>query len=225
MALARAVGGRRLRRIRPLHPGDVVVNWGERLVPRQWGVRVLNGEVAPSKIEELMILQAGGVPTPGASLLPRDGWIGRRAHHQGGRDFLEPTGNPAYWVELVETLREFRIHIFQGRSVRAGVRRQRGEGAHPWVRSYDAGWGLDYGTACQAVLTPEVREAARGAVEVLGYDFGAVDVGVCLDGSPIVFEVNSSPALEGRTLEVYAEKILRFYEQDGEGQTEEAVGA
>ena len=49
----------------------------------------------------------------------------------------------------------------------------------------------------------------------VGYDFGAVDVGIMADGSPIVFEVNSSPGMGPVTQQSYAQYIANYYTANG----------
>ena len=56
---------------------------------------------------------------------------------------------------------------------------------------------------------PDIGRAAIRAVNVLGLDFGAVDVGWNEHNQePSVYEVNTAPGLEGTTLDKYFEAIL-----------------
>ncbi|MNV71557.1 Ribosomal protein S6--L-glutamate ligase [compost metagenome] len=48
-----------------------------------------------------------------------------------------------------------------------------------------------------------IQHAAVDACEVLGLDFGAVDVALGKDGKVYVFEVNTAPGIEGTCLEAY----------------------
>ncbi|GAG47489.1 unnamed protein product, partial [marine sediment metagenome] len=79
------------------------------------------------------------------------------------------------------------------------------------IRNTDNGWvycrgGVD---APEAVITAAVR-----AVDCLGLDFGAVDIGYnehydrCA-----VFEVNTAPGLEGTTLDKYFEAFRTVFPQ------------
>jgi glutathione synthase/RimK-type ligase-like ATP-grasp enzyme len=83
---------------------------------------------------------------------------------------------------------------------------------HEWIRSYDGGWKLDYGTLCQEKIRQAIRDAARRAVDALGLDFGAVDVARLIGGETVVLEVNRAPGMEGMTLCIYAAKLRELIE-------------
>lgn len=159
------------------------------------------------------------VPRPVAPAVPQAEWLGRTNNHIGGLDLLSPPTAPAYYSRKEILNREFRVHSFLGRSIRAGVKAPR-EGfglgiagptrqAHPWVRSYDGGWKIAYD---QFESTRVMRDLAHAACTALGLQFGAVDLGEKPDGSLIVLEVNRAPGLEGGTVESYAGAIRRWTE-------------
>lgn len=158
-------------------------------------------------------------------------WLGRLNDHTGGGDLLNPPPHPNYWVKKEELGREFRIHSFKGVSIRSGEKLVRDgfgfepghfyidaagvaipyQPTHPWIRSWDGGWRIAYtGTVGNAS-----RILAHQAVQVLGLDFGAVDIGVKRDGGRVVLEVNRAPGLEGGTIGVYARAIRRWMEGEG----------
>jgi hypothetical protein len=202
---------RRLKSPVPFKKGDLVVGWGHGTPPVPEGVKVLNPKVISNKYKEHLKLAQAGVPVPALSSGPKEGFIGRSFNHQGGKDLLNGGGHD-YWVERIETKREFRIHIFNGVSIRAGMKVPRDgfPNPHPWVRSYDGGWRLSYGPASNEYVKQSVREAAKAAVSALGLDFGAVDVALRKDGVPVVWEVNKAPGLEGGSLKKYAEKLIQL---------------
>lgn len=144
-----------------------------------------------------------------APLPPAQEWLPRKSNHVGGNDLLNPVQMPDYWSRKESIVNEYRIHIFQGKSVRAGKKEHRAEFANPhqWIRSFEGGWFINY-AGFQS--NRPMRELAAKAVQVLGLDFGAVDIGERADGSLIVFEVNRAPGIEGNTVETYAEKIKRW---------------
>lgn len=133
-----------------------------------------------------------------------DTWLPRRNNHVGGNDLLHP-GVGEYYSKKEALTQEFRIHVFRGKSIRAGVKTPR-EGAtpHDWIRSYDGGWKIDY---TEFTSTKAQRKVAIDAVAALGLDFGAVDIGQKEDGSFIVLEVNRAPGTEGGTVTAYTRAI------------------
>lgn len=148
---------------------------------------------------------------------PDTSYLPRRFNHMGGHDLLRAPTSPDYWVQKVEVDSEYRVHVFQGAVIRLGVRVKAREDAHPWIRSYDAGWRLSYGNEGNRseVILRAVRDAGKRAVAALGLDFGAVDVGYGggEHAQTTVFEVNSAPGLDGGTLEKYAVAIKAWSEQ------------
>lgn len=143
-----------------------------------------------------------------APLPPAEEWLGRRNNHMGGSDLLAP-GRADYFSRKEDIRDEYRLHIFGGKSIRAGhkVVREGFDAAHPWIRSFDAGWRIQYGGFSS---TKHMREVSAGAVKALGLDFGAVDLGRCADGRLIVLEVNRRPGIEGGTTNAYASKIAEW---------------
>jgi hypothetical protein len=149
-------------------------------------------------------------------------WIARTNNHIGGDDILDPPGVGNFYVKRESIEREVRVHSFMGRSIRAGAKKLR-DGwtlgqteadydpdrlvAHPWVRSFDAGWRISY----DGVTTTQAeRTLAHSAVSALGLNFGAVDIAIRPDGSQFVLEVNRAPGLEGGTIDVYANAITAW---------------
>ena len=220
----RAAGGRCRhllgRNDRPWDPDGLHVGWGEgQCWPAPQEARWLNREHNVGKYRELERLSEAEVPVPAfARLRPADSreWLARRFRHQGANDLLAELRTGDYYVEFTPVKYEFRIHIFNGVSIRAGIKCPRTAEPHPRFRSWNAGWYLDYGEACQNRVRQWIRDAAKQAVKALGYDFGAVDIGVKADKTPVVFEVNSAPGLEGNSLDVYGAKIVEYYINDSQ---------
>lgn len=138
-------------------------------------------------------------------------WLARRNDHVGGNDLLiTGQGRVAdFYAKKEEVLEEYRLHIFNGKSIRAGVKKHRVGFVqpHPWIRSYDAGWFIDY---AGFESSDQMKEIAKRAVSSLGLQFGAVDIGKLADGSLIVFEVNRAPGLEGGSAVSYANAVVKF---------------
>jgi hypothetical protein len=197
-------------------PGDVVV-WGQVLtgeVGQNW--TVLNRAFRPGKLEQLKRLAEAGVNVPEVGRDPAwraEPWLARKTDHHSGNDLLRRGKyrrpfQPDYWIRRIDTEREFRVHVFGGRSIRSGVKIPFEPNHHPFIRTRLGGWHISYGQDCQEQITKEVRAAAKAAVRALDLDFGCVDVGVTPDGKPVVFEVNTAPGLEPASARVYARKIL-----------------
>ena len=172
---------------------------------------LLWGNGGGNKYVELARLAEAGVPVPAHSLDPHPGWLARTFRHKEARDLLKMSTHGDYYVEYVPTIREHRIHIIAGRCVRVQGKLPRTATPHPRFRSWRSGWKLVAGPDTTATLPPGARAIAKTAVASLGYQFGAVDLGTRTDGSPIVFEVNTQPGLEGGTVRCYADALLLEY--------------
>jgi hypothetical protein len=170
------------------------------------------------------LIQALNTPVPAARPAQQradETWVGRVNDHIGGTDLLTPPPAPDYFVKKLDIVEEYRLHMFQGKSIRAGVKKHRENfpNPSPWVRSYDGGWRIVYdGFESKKAM----RELAAKAVETLGLEFGAVDLGKLADGSYIVLEVNRAPGLEGGTVNSYSNAITAWaagnFGQRAEGQ-------
>lgn len=196
------------RQPRNIRPGDCFIMWGDSFPTMQPS---LNLGMLRNKLQELTAIRAAGVPcvdfvTEG----PAEGWLARAAIHHGGSDLLNPPIRPSYWTKKELIAKEYRLHIFNGQSIRAGRKEKFREDAHDWIRSYQAGWHLVYDGRG---VRDKHREIAKAAVQALGLDFGAVDVGERPDGTVFVFEVNRAPGLEGYTITAYAKAIKAWAEE------------
>lgn len=211
--------------------GSSIVAWGSKL-PELDDVRTLNAqEKIVNKEREVALLTKAGVPTvkfltPDGKYGPKDylkaGYLARTSNHMGGTDLLFGTNHPDFYTNKETLTTEVRIHMFAGKSIRAGIKVPRDgfvEGEekrwkkdtglyHPWIRSYDGGWRIKYDGFKS---NKEMRDLASKAVKALGLTFGAVDIGVKTDGKLIVLEVNSAPGLEGGTIESYVTAIERWW--------------
>jgi glutathione synthase/RimK-type ligase-like ATP-grasp enzyme len=74
------------------------------------------------------------------------------------------------------------------------------------VRSHNRGW--TFKRANLNNVPNNLKTMAVKAVEKIGLDCGAVDCAVDLEGHPFIIEVNSGPALEGRTLTKFVDSVL-----------------
>ena len=113
-------------------------------------------------------------------------------------------------VKYIPKLVEFRVHAFRILNetkflVRQKLRKSDAEQTRDQrlIRNHDNGWV--FGLVRDEDGAAKAAEEAAKAVQVLGLDFGAVDVIIGRDdGLPYVLEVNTAPGLE-------AEEVINFY--------------
>lgn len=231
-----AVGGRRLRELTPrtmrrIKAGDAVVCWGATVYQTIPGIKIINNTSLKRKWTDIGILTAAGIRTMTAAQEQPEApsgtvWLPRMNNHVGGNDLLTPPARPDFWVRKENIVREFRVHSFLGRSIRAAVKVVRDgmkmggavgdmddprPACHPWIRSWDGGWRLSY---ADGAVKQAHRNIAHAAVKALGLDFGAVDIGQLADRTLLVLEVNRAPGIEAGTIEAYA-KAVRLWVEEG----------
>lgn len=196
-----------------IHGNHLWVNWGDGSVPNNAPGVWLNRKLFHNKFNELQKLAAAGVPVPehtrsrpttaGTGLT----WLARLNNHHEANDLVKNLSTGDYYVQYIETTTDWRCHIFKGQSIRLGHKVPRIEKPHPKFRSWNTGWKLIYdGTNPPRGL----RDTAKKACEALGYDFGAVDIGVDKDGKIVVWEVNAAPGLEGNTIATYGKRLVEY---------------
>ena len=176
--------------------------------------KVLNNYHIHSKFNELTMLQADGVPTPNFSRYEH--WtdsLARTEHHSEAKDLLSGLKVGDFYTEFVPTDEEYRVHIVNGHSIRIGKKVPRTENYHLRFKSWYGGWRLAYSMDWRTEeLVASLRRLAKSAIAAVGYDFGAVDIGIRHHNKiPFVFEVNSAPGLEGGSLERYARRFVEIH--------------
>lgn len=169
------------------------------------------GQGGGNKFEELQRLAAAGIVVPAHSLTKQPGWLARTFNHMGAQDLTAERQYGDYYVCYVPTIREHRLHVFNGASIRVQMKVPRVENPHPRFRSHQNGWKFVSGPEYTAQVPRGARDMAKRAVSTMGYVFGAVDIGVTTDGAPIVWEVNTQPGVEGTTADAYARAIAGYY--------------
>ena len=184
--------------VSPIRPPDVPAN-------DSFDFRETNGRMTRADVRALVTRLNTFLATPVAVPIT---WLARRFNHQGGTDLLHPPAQPDYFSKRENLVTEYRIHLFNGKSLRAGTKVPRDAGIpHDWIRSHDGGWKISYdGFASKK----KQRAIAIAAVEALGLQFGAVHIGEKADGSLIVLEVNRAPGLEGNTTTAYAKAVQEW---------------
>ncbi len=104
-----------------------------------------------------------------------------------------------HFMQFVEAPREYRVHVFLGKSIRVSEKLFDEDG--------------DYTTGKPRHNIKHVRKAAKKALEAVSLHFGAVDI-LANDTECWVLEVNSSPGLGGTMPALYA-RVFKQWE-DGE---------
>lgn len=210
-----------------------VLNWGHSS-PRfsLTGVTVLNKPEAvakaSNKLTALKVMKEAGVNVPEFTndINVAKEWIEDerivlcrtllRANSGRGivvaKTVTDLVAAPLY-VKYIRKEREYRLHVFNGQVIdMVEKKRRRGfiesTDYNKYIRSYEQGWvfvreGIQ--------VTEETKAECIKAVQVLGLDFGAVDVVMNRDNNPVILEVNTSPGLQGTTLQKYKGAIQSWF--------------
>lgn len=231
--LATAVGAIRVfpdRNYKP-KPKDLIVVWGAGTIP-DWLVNTNNLLNKPDRVKLAIDkkacfahLLAKGVSVPmvtvdrevankwvndGKTVIARATLTGSGGRgitiHQGG----EVLPKALLYSIHVRHKSEYRVHVFNGEVIDVAEKRKKNgaeeqDGWNPLIRNYDKGWVFCH----DDVECPDVvKEECIKAVKALSLDFGAVDVGYRVkEKQPYIFEINTAPGIEGKTLQHYADKI------------------
>lgn len=219
---------------------DVIVGWGSGEWPNWKRSAIASGAIwlnqsdvvqrSVYKDRTFSHLRAHRVPIPEISYSYEQGlaWI-REGHIVIARNNLEgrdgqgitiaqraadlPTN--CLYSKYFPVQEEYRVHVFQGVPFWCQIR-------HPiedtdnkyyttrpnkFVRTSSHGWTLYVSNRdCPNVC----KQVAVRAIQAVGLDFGAVDIGYGVDGDVCVYETNTSPELSDRTCGAYVEVLLRF---------------
>lgn len=193
------------------------INWGRANADTE-----LNPDISNATNKGVMrkLFQEHGIPMP--ELYPvwdlRFPCIGRPDRHMKGRglwlcrnvdDVIRARRGTrrkraaTHFMEYVDASHEYRVHIFQGKSIRISEKERgsHGETAHG-----------DYTTIKPTGNVRHVRKAAKKAVAALGLDFGAVDI-LADDNNCWVLEVNTAPGLGGTMPRVWADTFKQWEEE------------
>ncbi len=216
------------QRIRLRRMYDVIVNYG-------WTTRLkcnLNSNLKgiKSKAFASILISEAGVPTT----LYNDMWgklefpcLQRKAYHSRGRDIrvigdresmaeYDSRGRRNYYVNIFDKTREFRVHVCLGEVIKVQQKVPKDANVQRsivWNRENSTFMRRDMSNP----LYDNICQLSIKAVEALGLDFGAVDVGVRKLGKRaeevVVFEVNTAPCMNRDTAGRYARRIKDYYER------------
>jgi len=112
-----------------------------------------------------------------------------------------------HFMEFVEADREYRVHIFKGKSIRISRKEFDGDGSNKYTTAKPGD-----------IKLRNVREAAKAAVAAVGLDFGAVDILARGEANEQVWclEVNAAPGLGGSMPQLYLDTFKRWKAGDWE---------
>lgn len=205
---------------------EVDINWGRATANAK-----LNPDISSVTDKRRMrgLFEEKGVPSPRLFTLREVGlqldeygdtvkFIGRPDNHTKGRGLWKIRNKrdlrqavrgtrrkraATHFMEYINAPREYRVHVFLGRSIRISEKifGTTGETAHG-----------KYTTGRPRHEVGHVRQAAKEAVAAVGLDFGAVDV-LADDDDCWVLEVNSAPGVGGSMPRLYADKFARWREE------------
>lgn len=199
------------------------INWGRS---DAFGAK-LNPDISKTTNKRIMrhLFRDNGVPMPKlltwsdvmSDIARGKTIVGRPDQHTKGRGFWKINNIIDYekalrgtrrkkaathFMEYIDAPREYRVHIFNGKSIRISEK--------SFGESGQTAQGL-YITRKPQHEVKHVRKAAKQAVKAVGLDFGAVDI-LANDTDCWVTEVNSSPGLGGSLPRLYAEKFKQWSE-------------
>ena len=229
--LARALGVLRVRPSYNAKRKDVIVNWGSSSPPHfRWMEQDLNKPhaiaLASNKLNTFRKFRheqfEHSLDWTWSKTIAED-WI-EEGHivycrtiingHSGNGIVIANTKSelidaPLYTIKTKHK-HEYRVHVFRGRVLDVQMKRKRnGAVGGSGIRNHSNGWVY---ARAETAPPEELLSSACKAVNLLGLDFGAVDIGHRLiDNKFFVFEVNTAPGLEGTTLDNYAKAIYNYY--------------
>ncbi len=123
------------------------------------------------------------------------------------------------YTQYVKKSDEYRVHVWKGEVIDVQQKRRNKDVPDSEVNWQIRNHGNGFIYARDGVNCPKcVLDASRAAIDALGLDFGAVDLGYNVKGkAATVYEVNTAPGLEGSTLDRYYNALLTTYPQIATG--------
>ena len=239
-ALANALRVRRISNEYEPRRNDVVINWGNssRVFYVRTGFDLNKHEaiaIACNKLKTFQTLTAAGfehipkyctsqheasdmlyIATNGGETLGKESIYCRTSltGHSGSgiviaKNIYQFVEAPLYTLGTKHKY-EFRVHVFKGEVIDVQQKKRRTDytGPNTGIRNHSNG----YIYARVDIDVPELLlSSACEAVNILGLDFGAVDIGYReRDNRVFVFEINTAPGLVGTTLDKYVNAFKNY---------------
>jgi glutathione synthase/RimK-type ligase-like ATP-grasp enzyme len=195
-----------------------------------------NVAIACNKLDTFLLLGLNGIQIPEwtTDIHQAQTWVdeghtiyGRKTltGHSGQGIIIIKGGEEGYSPEIVggeypecplytkatKAKYEYRVHVMAGKAIDVVQKKKKEnfDGGTNGIRNRSNGWVYAHNNINVPSL---VVEQAIKAVQVLGLDFGAVDIGYKeRDNISFVYEVNTAPGLVGTTLQKYVQGIKENY--------------
>lgn len=185
----------------------VILFWGK-------GMRILNSNIDTDKLRILKKVREAGINTPKIyerfEDIEKFPVVGRNRKHFGGKDFVlikSPSEyiKRDYYLEYIPKIGEYRIHYCLGHYYPC-KKVKKFPDANPIIRNHKNGWKfVSYNGKYKDVLI----EFAKKVIEVVKYDFGAIDCIMDKNHKLYFLEINSAPGLDNKRLSWYLEKLRK----------------
>lgn len=118
-------------------------------------------------------------------------------------------GHAPLYTKGVLKAHEYRVHVFRGEVLDYSKKRRRsGVETNDCIKNLSNGWVF---CRDEVALPEKVKSLALQALSALDLDFGAIDVLYReTENRAYILEINTSPGLQGTTLERYTNKFKQF---------------
>jgi glutathione synthase/RimK-type ligase-like ATP-grasp enzyme len=229
--LARGLGILRVRSSYDPKRRDVIINWGNS-TPERW-IRAEHDLNKPeaiaracNKLKAFQTLWKNGfehipewttdgglaynwVVEQGSKVYCRTTLTGHSGRGIIVASSAEQIVDAPLYTKATRHKNEYRVHVFKDKVIDVQQKKRRiGVDANTLVRNHSNGWVF-----ARADIEPpeQLLSSAVRAVQLLGLDFGAVDIGHrVIDNKVFVFEVNTAPGIEGTTLQRYVNTFNEY---------------
>jgi len=236
--IAKELGLKRLRREGSVVPDSsnlLILNWGAGSVPYRLATIVNRPERVSRAANKLRFFEDMAVNNSGIILefstsyhtaqqwLEDGAYVCSRAVLSGNsgeglvitNQLSELPNNSPLYTKYKPKAAEFRVHVIDCAVVRVQKKvypKQKNKDKEiNWkIRNHEN--GFIFQAAENSEIPRAVLDAAVTSIQVTQLDFGGVDViWNQKEQKPYVLEVNTAPGIEGRTLEVYGERLRRLF--------------
>lgn len=197
-----------------------VVCWGRGYTGAEPTLNARAGQA--NKLQQLQKFKDAGILTPQFwTKVPSEPSdfpvLGRTLHHHGGKDIallMQPGdatwAHSDYFMRYVPRETEYRVWVYRRRHLGTYEKRQIAASKRIGANHRN---GFSFQLLTSEAVPEALRDTSARAVDVLGLDFGAVDVLKGVDGKLYVLEVNSAPGVEGegrQVIQALAAKIKKW---------------